>query len=528
MAAAKVTVCPAELPKPHESIEVEVAIIGAGICGLLGAKHCAKRGLPFIVLERGEELGGVWHTLANNHSCLQAYESSYRWDPLYRLERDEFTKPSGLRVLHNLRKYAFDHSLDRFTRLRTEVLTVRQLPCGSFLTVCKHLGTGHVTHIRSAFLLVTPGILASQFTAEERGVEGVHSFKGVFTYAGRKDGVDCAAGPADVEGKEVVIMGTGAFALEAAEVAARRGAKHVTLISRPRTRWVIPFSRQFTCTLLSNPMPLVPWCLKARITQWWLRKFWFEPAGLGHMVPTGPLQEQDWGGQCSDGLFRLAAGGRLSVVVDRVERLEGYDVVLEKGGRRRADMFVCAAGCRYNLQPSFLSELGVGFHTLHSHCFMGPNPRIGTASDFVFAYVPLGPQKQLEMFFHAVDLIRQGREEELLKAMQPTDLGAVSGASTHIGGRMASHHTWFAYRHWWSTQSIASEERLDSYLSIMSAGKPAGTRAIMRLVYEASRYLTTAGLLFKSLKELRRYPVFGKEGGQDHWQPRPALVRCGK
>lgn len=111
--------------------------------------------------------------------------------------------------------------------------------------------------------------------------------------------------------------------------------------------------------------------------------------------------------------------------------------MLEKGGRRRADMFIFAAGCRYNLQPSFLNELGVGeslhvlvhclrpllllpltgcerrvshsyictagwsqsvtctalsaclpppagFHTLYSHCFMGPNPRIGTASDFVF------------------------------------------------------------------------------------------------------------------------------------------------
>lgn len=64
-------------------------------------------------------------------SChAQAYEPSYRWDPLYRLERSEFSRPSGLAVLHNLRKYAYDHSIDRFTRLRTEVLTVRQLPCG--------------------------------------------------------------------------------------------------------------------------------------------------------------------------------------------------------------------------------------------------------------------------------------------------------------------------------------------------------------------------------------------------------------
>ncbi|KAL4419583.1 hypothetical protein ABPG77_004832 [Micractinium sp. CCAP 211/92] len=517
MEVANVTVSLSELPKPDETISTEVVIIGAGISGLLGANQCVDRGLPFVVLERSEELGGVWHTLANSHSYLQAYEPSYRWDPLYRLERSEFSRPSGLAVLHNLKKYAYDHSIDRFTRLRTEVLTVRQLPCGSFLSVCKHLGSERITHIRSAFLLVTPGILGSQFTAAERGVKGVEDFKGVFSYAARQDGVDCAAGTADVQGKEVVVMGTGAFALEAAEAAARRGAKHVTLISRPRTRWVIPFSRQFTCTLLSNPMPLLPWCIKARLTQWWLRKFWFEPVGLGHMAPTGPLQEQDWGGQCSDALFRLAAEGRLSVVVDRVERLKGHDV-------GKADMFICAAGCRYNLQPSFLNELGVGFHTLYSHCFMGPNPRIGTASDFVFAYVPLGPQKQLEMFFHSMDLIRQGREEEVLKAMRPTDLGA-TGDATHTGGRMASHHTWFAYRRWWSTQSLASEERLDSYLSIMSAGKPAGTRAIMRMVYEASRYLTTASLLLKSLTELWHYPVLGR---RDSRHPRPAVVRCGK
>ncbi len=32
----------------------------------------------------------------------------------------------------------------------------------SFLTVCKHLGSKRIMHIRSAFLLVTPGILGSQ------------------------------------------------------------------------------------------------------------------------------------------------------------------------------------------------------------------------------------------------------------------------------------------------------------------------------------------------------------------------------
>ena len=36
--------------------------------------------------------------------------------------------------------------------------------CGrcSFLTICRHLASGKVTHIKSAFLMVTPGILGQQ------------------------------------------------------------------------------------------------------------------------------------------------------------------------------------------------------------------------------------------------------------------------------------------------------------------------------------------------------------------------------
>jgi hypothetical protein len=38
--------------------------------------------------------------------------------------------------------------------------------------------------------------------------------------------------------QRVVIMGTGSFALEAMEAAGRSGAEHITLVSRPRQRWV--------------------------------------------------------------------------------------------------------------------------------------------------------------------------------------------------------------------------------------------------------------------------------------------------
>ena len=104
------------------------------------------------------------------------------------------------------------------------------------------------------------------------------------------------------------------------------------------------------------------------------------------------------------------------------------------------------------MQTPALAACHSGFDDIHNYCFMGRNPRIGTASDFVFgeqlgfasnfalwngtsscigccqrqctcgplmvhhnvlcaaAFVPAGPLSQLEMFFHAVEQIKLGRE----------------------------------------------------------------------------------------------------------------------
>ena len=72
MASANVTVvCSA---KPDEVLDTEVTIVGGGICGILAAKQCTDRRWPYVVVDRNEELGGVWGTLANSHSFLQVRE----------------------------------------------------------------------------------------------------------------------------------------------------------------------------------------------------------------------------------------------------------------------------------------------------------------------------------------------------------------------------------------------------------------------------------------------------------------------
>lgn len=50
---------------------VDVAILGGGLCGVLAGQRCAIQGIKYRIIERGDDFGGVWSTLANDHSHLQ-------------------------------------------------------------------------------------------------------------------------------------------------------------------------------------------------------------------------------------------------------------------------------------------------------------------------------------------------------------------------------------------------------------------------------------------------------------------------
>ena len=50
---------------------VDVLIVGGGLCGVLAAHRCGANALSYCVIERQSDFGGVWASLANEHSHLQ-------------------------------------------------------------------------------------------------------------------------------------------------------------------------------------------------------------------------------------------------------------------------------------------------------------------------------------------------------------------------------------------------------------------------------------------------------------------------
>lgn len=51
-------------------------------------------------------------------------------------------------------------------------------------------------------------------------------------------------------------------------------------------RWILPFNRELTLGALAQA-PLIPWRWKMDATHWWLKRFFYGPAGLTHMMPGG-------------------------------------------------------------------------------------------------------------------------------------------------------------------------------------------------------------------------------------------------
>jgi hypothetical protein len=440
-------------------------------------------------------------------------------------DRKNISSSSSFQIMGKLGEYASDHDIPAHTLLNHEAVTVKEEKQGRYTVVVRDLANNTLRSFTSQFLCVTCGILSTQWSAEERGVKDVKKFKGVVTYGGRHAGQDSAVSRTDLTGKRVVIMGSGSFAAEALEAAERSGAEHITIVGRPRYRWILPFSRQYTISTIANA-PMLPWSWKTSFALWYLRKYFYAPCGLSHWAPqTYKVEEMEFSGQCNDGYFRLSHNGKLTTKIDGVDRLDAKEVVLKSGERLPCDMFVVASGCRYNLEPNFLKEMNLGFKDMHNFAFIGPNPRIGCASDFVFAYVPFGPIKQLEMYFHSVDACRQGKEEEVRQALFATPLPN-HGEGMHKGGRMAGHYTFFEYNHWYSQLSKAQEARVQSMFKILDVNRGFWGRVGTRVGALAANWIGWLGTAKLAMLELWRYPVFGKGVQDHHFKPKHALLHA--
>ena len=165
-------------------IPYRVAIIGAGMSGLLAAYRLQQVGVPYVVIERNDDVGGTWweNTYPGcrvdnpNHNYSYSFWQRHDWPYHY----------STQEVLGAyFRSFAEEHGLLEHVRLRTEVESAMWSDDDRQWTVQTRDAEGNRDELRVEAVISAAGQLNRPHMPE---IEGRDTFEGIAFHSARVAG----------------------------------------------------------------------------------------------------------------------------------------------------------------------------------------------------------------------------------------------------------------------------------------------------------------------------------------------------
>src|SRR3954469_19254879 len=219
VAASPETADPAAPPA-----EVDVAIVGSGFSGLCMAIKLREAGMEdFVVLERGDAVGGTWwfNTYPGCGCDVPSHLYSFSFAPNPDWTRT-YSKQGEIEAY--LQRVALDFDLGRSIRLGTTVTGAEWDEGARRWQVATHRRT-----VSARVLVSAAGALSDPKTPE---IEGLDRFQGHVFHSARWDH------DYDLKGKRVAVIGTGASAIQFVPAIAPDVAQmHVFQRTAP---WIMP------------------------------------------------------------------------------------------------------------------------------------------------------------------------------------------------------------------------------------------------------------------------------------------------
>lgn len=218
-------------PFPKPPARFTALIIGAGISGLGAAIQFEAAGIPYVIVERREALGGVWFenrypgAACDVPSHLYSFSfAPYRWSRYFADSRE---------IHQYLNEVARQHDIVRHIRFGTEVTEAR-------FDAASGTWTADVLTKDGQCETLTANVVISGVGAFNKprmpNIPGMDLFQGPSVHTARypDEGLD-------LKGKRVILVGNGASAMQVAPAIADEVAS-LTVIQRT-PQWVAPFPK---------------------------------------------------------------------------------------------------------------------------------------------------------------------------------------------------------------------------------------------------------------------------------------------
>ncbi|MDP3550766.1 MAG: NAD(P)/FAD-dependent oxidoreductase [Novosphingobium sp.] len=212
-------------PSPEALNGFSVAVIGAGMGGLGAAVQLQRAGIPFVILEKNDDVGGTWfenrYPGARVDTPSRAYTHIFGADYVF----DYPFSPQDQNEDY-FRWVADTHDLRRKVEFRTEVRSMTWSESEALWIIEAVTPDGPRTWRANGVISAT-GLLARPNIAEFPGEE---AFKGPIFHTARW--------PRDLDytGKRVAVIGTGATGYQMVPEMARE-AEHVVMVQR-KPQWI--------------------------------------------------------------------------------------------------------------------------------------------------------------------------------------------------------------------------------------------------------------------------------------------------